>query len=676
MTSPRLLAAFVAALATLPFAASLGGTFVYDDEHLIVRRTLVHSLASLPTIWTQDFWAGADPVAFRFYRPLVTTTYALDWAVFGASPTGFHATNLALHAFGAALAFLTLRRWLGSVEVAFGCALAWAWHPMRAEAVAWISGRPDLLVGLGLLLCVSGFSLRRQGHRGLGVTLEVAGLFAALTSKESGVVAPALIAVEAWSSLAQPAFDRASLRKIAMLAGPYAAVCIAYGVARLCLLPVTRSGMPAIPLADHGLMIVETLGELSRATLWPMPSTMQRAPLRLDEAGALVHAPWRVVVGVGTGAVLLFCAARRARPSLAVGAVLLAALWFPVSNVIPTRQVWLLSERFTYVPHLAVALLLGVATSAIARPWLRRAALALPIVLLSPHAVARTLELRSPDGFWEREHAIDPDAPMPLKHMAHAALRASRSEDALALAIQGSRTARTYAGQEATAVSLAATAGEAMSNLTPDRDRAAVAAVHDFFVALLSGTGRATLATPRGSVSVPAGSRDALVADAMLPVTIEWSARAAARAGACDRALTLLADTAARPSVRGALVLARCDRWDAASTMATKLDAQRAAPVLAPRLREAAAALAREATTLGHAVARSNARTLLEDDRGALAELSPWREELLVQAPELLAEKMWALGDEGAATALLRTRLPEEGARDLVERWRRSRARR
>lgn len=404
------------------------------------------------------------------------------------------------------------------------------------------------------------------------------------------------------------------------------------------------------------MTIVETLGELARATLWPMPSTMQRAPLRLDEAGALVHAPWRVLAGVVTAAFLLFCVARRRQPTVVVGALLLSCLWFPVSNVLPTRQVWLLSERFTYVPHLAVVLLLGTATAAIDRPWLRRAALALPIVLLSPQAIARTLELRTPDAFWEREHAIDPDAPMPLKHMAHAALRASRSDDALALAVRGARTAWSYAGQEVIGDSLGATAGEAMSNLTVDRDRAAVARVHAFFVALLSGTDRAELATPRGAVSVPAGARASLAADAMLPVTLEWAARAAARAGACNRAVALLTDPASRPSPRGALVFARCERWDEALAMITALDAARGAS-MSPRLREAQRALSTPAVDiLQQAILRANARTLLGDNLGALAELEQWRGELLAHAPSLLAENV------GRRTRAGRGRAAQRGA--------------
>lgn len=84
--------------------------------------------------------------------------------------------------------------------------LAWAWHPTRAEAVAWISGRPDVLVGVGLLLCVSASRFGSAAGARSASRWRPRGS-AALTSKESGVVAPALIAMEAWSGLGRPTLE-------------------------------------------------------------------------------------------------------------------------------------------------------------------------------------------------------------------------------------------------------------------------------------------------------------------------------------------------------------------------------------------------------------------------------------------------------------------------------------
>src|SRR6185436_15549676 len=126
-----------AVLAVLPFAQSLGGAFVYDDHALIEDRDAVHALARLPELWKGEFWQGLAPIHFRYVRPIVSTSYALDWALWGGKPAGFHATNLALHAAAAWLLFAALRRWSGSLAVpSLGTLVAtvgWAWHPSKVE---------------------------------------------------------------------------------------------------------------------------------------------------------------------------------------------------------------------------------------------------------------------------------------------------------------------------------------------------------------------------------------------------------------------------------------------------------------------------------------------------------------------------------------------------------------
>src|SRR5439155_26977661 len=82
-------------------------------------------------------------------RPIVNFSYAIDRALWGVTPIGFHVTNVLLHILNVILLFALVRRLADDrdrgVLVAFGAAVIFAAHPMMTEAVGYISGRSELL---------------------------------------------------------------------------------------------------------------------------------------------------------------------------------------------------------------------------------------------------------------------------------------------------------------------------------------------------------------------------------------------------------------------------------------------------------------------------------------------------------------------------------------------------
>ena len=95
-----LLAAVVVSL----YANTLSHGFVFDDVTLIQQNTDV----------TQLNWGRI--LGRTGYRPVRTFTYALNYALGGADPFGYHLLNLLLHAL---LTFLLLRSILGRVDASF-----------------------------------------------------------------------------------------------------------------------------------------------------------------------------------------------------------------------------------------------------------------------------------------------------------------------------------------------------------------------------------------------------------------------------------------------------------------------------------------------------------------------------------------------------------------------------
>ena len=81
----------------------------------------------------------------------------LDCQVFGLRAGGHHLVNVLLHAGTAVLLFLVLRQMTGSLWRSAFVAALFAVHPLRAESVAWVSERKDVLSGLFFMLALGAY---------------------------------------------------------------------------------------------------------------------------------------------------------------------------------------------------------------------------------------------------------------------------------------------------------------------------------------------------------------------------------------------------------------------------------------------------------------------------------------------------------------------------------------
>src|SRR5262249_53409502 len=146
---------------------ALTNPFVYDDDVTVVANASIRQLVN----WRYVLLG-------HMFRPLTNQTYALDYAMWGLRPLGFHLTGLLLHLVNVALVFrlglavvrdqrregrepgeLSTGAIAGNdaVAVAFLAAALFAVHPMQTEAVGYVSGRADVLSATGFVLAVLAF---------------------------------------------------------------------------------------------------------------------------------------------------------------------------------------------------------------------------------------------------------------------------------------------------------------------------------------------------------------------------------------------------------------------------------------------------------------------------------------------------------------------------------------
>ena len=138
--------------------------------------------------WVTFPWWLSDNFKVRFLRPLSSGLFALDHAVFGRAPLGYHVHSLLWYALLLVAVGAFLRRvccapiW----QIAF---LLFALNGGHAESVAWLASRHMLVsTAPALLGLVALIEYRERGFR-YGLVLAWLGLVVALLGGESALIA-------------------------------------------------------------------------------------------------------------------------------------------------------------------------------------------------------------------------------------------------------------------------------------------------------------------------------------------------------------------------------------------------------------------------------------------------------------------------------------------------------
>lgn len=127
---------------------SLGNSFVFDDESVILGDQSLTTMSSIPKYFTGE--EGFHKVIGKYYRPIVSTSYNIDYALWELDPFGFHLTNLLIHLIATLILFRVLQVLFYKYKycnlAALLGTLIFALHPIHTEAVSWVSGRTDSFV--------------------------------------------------------------------------------------------------------------------------------------------------------------------------------------------------------------------------------------------------------------------------------------------------------------------------------------------------------------------------------------------------------------------------------------------------------------------------------------------------------------------------------------------------
>lgn len=350
----------------LIFANALVNGFVFDDHvHVLGNRTL-RSLQNLPSILLSS------------YRPFRDVSYAVDFAIWGEKPFGFHLTSLLIHLGNTVLVFFIMRRILDQILPASLAALIFAIHPVQVDSVSYISGRRDVLFTVFYLASFliylkyrDAIERRRKTRTVIFIGLFLAFWALSLMSKEMAASLPGFIFVwnfcELWDQNTgrwlrrfkdafRKAFGRDKWFYLAMcLAGP---VYVWYQVA-------IKGGSERARLSGFsywGGSFYTNLLTSIRVHAWYLKQLVFPTPIvqysdAFDVSTSILD--WRVLVAITVvGATLAAGLVLLNKERLLAFAILsFFVLLLPVSQIIPHHE--LLADHYLYLPMMSFGL--GVA---------------------------------------------------------------------------------------------------------------------------------------------------------------------------------------------------------------------------------------------------------------------------------------------------------------------------
>ena len=370
------------------------------------------------------------------YHPLTWLSHMAVVQLFGLEPAAHHLANVALHALNAALLYLLFARLTAQRVHALLGALLFAVHPLRAESVAWVTERKDVLsTAFWLLTCLAYVrAVRTRSTAFFALALGACAL--GLLCKPILVALPlSLLVLDHWPLGRVRAAHGSHARQLVRLSLeklPFAVL----GLGSLLITAYGQAHAGAIQDAS-GVARTERLANASSSYLcylgqWLWPT-----------GGAIFHPLRPVPAGLGLGSALALLAIShqayqlRARaPALLAGWVWFVATLLPVIGLVQIGG-QARADRFTYVPSIGLGMLLiwGIPAALRARPLPVVPQLVAAAAVLLPLAAWARVEVSqyaSSEKLWRRALASDPD-----NFMAHNNLgvelerqgRASESEE-------------------------------------------------------------------------------------------------------------------------------------------------------------------------------------------------------------------------------------------------------
>ena len=406
---------------------ALHNPFVYDDYHTVVANTSIQRVTNVRAIVLHDIT-----------RPIVNVSYAVDRAVWGPRPLGFHVTNVLLHMLNVVLLFrlawrLAEHRARQPLVMAGAAAALFAAHPMMSEAVGYISGRSEVLCTTWFLLALLSGRRWILGGGTWWAALTVGLWCAALATKETAAMFPFVFLACDWIAMGSaPERQRRFMR----LHLPLMAVAVAAGIVRLIVLRFEYPGSVAIHwryvllefdvLRRYVWLLVRPVGQSLFHEVTPVNGLFEaRALFAIAAAALMVAVAWKL---------------RRAGQIASFGIAWFLLALVPSAALAVLDQGEPMAEHRVYLASCGLFLAAGagvgrldawLAGASNRTRWVAGAAMALVVVSFSAQTMLRNAVWADPVALWQESVDLAPAHYRPRLLLGEALKDAGRREEAI-----------------------------------------------------------------------------------------------------------------------------------------------------------------------------------------------------------------------------------------------------
>lgn len=332
------------ALTLAAFLPACGNGFVeYDDQLYVTENPRVQSGLS-----SGLGWAITD-TSISAWHPLAWWSLQLDAQLYGHDATGFHFTNVVFHTLSVVLLFWALRTMTDALVPSAIVAALFAVHPLRVEAVVWVSQRKDTLATLFWMLTLLAYAwyVRKPSVR--RYLLVAAPLTVGLLAKPTLVTLPCvLLLLDYWplNRLTRATALRLVLEKLPLFAVVVAG-CVVTVVAQHRVLGTAEQYSSPMRLANALLAYAQYLGNF----FWPFDLAAFYPHPRLGLGS------WKVLTAAAALVVVTVLVVREAkrRPYLLVGWLWFLGTFVPMIGLVQIAGHGR-ADRYTYLPHIGLTL--------------------------------------------------------------------------------------------------------------------------------------------------------------------------------------------------------------------------------------------------------------------------------------------------------------------------------
>lgn len=408
----------------LVYQNTLLNEFTFDDMPVVNDNYYIKHSVYLSDVFNLNYF---EYFRENSYRPVVTLSYFMDYALWGLSSKGFHFTNVVLHGINALLVFCLVFRLCGNSSVSFVATMIFAVHPVATESVNAVGFREELLVVLcvcgGLLLFLNVLeSCRRHSWAWCAVffILSLFLFFVGLFSKETTVVFPVLLwFVCLYVSRGEPISlkeeDRPAVaaRRLTAVYGVLVFCVIAfYGVVRFYIFqnPLEHRPVFTPDIGQRILSGISIAGYYGKLFLFPFPLT------------AAYSFPKIVGFELLRPALTLCLMIFLSRGIWATGNRLLLfgwawfwVSWLPTSNFYPLNTP--VAERFLYLPSIGVFILFAALFEMYCRlAYVRNVVIGI-ILCWAALTIDRNKDWETYDKLWTQAYKVSPRSPDALNNL-------------------------------------------------------------------------------------------------------------------------------------------------------------------------------------------------------------------------------------------------------------------